>query len=126
MKKLLIGTFVSLSMTLTACTTTTLQDARHDTTGLEQAKALAQENLAVATAEADIVHTAEMATLQSAKADKQAQKAQKQAQKAQRKADRAQRKAERRAKKAQKRAERAEAKAKKAAAKIQQAEQLLP
>lgn len=112
MKKSIIATFVSLSLALTACTTATLKDARQDTTGLEQAKAMTQEHLATATTEANIVNSAEKATLQSAKADKRAEKAQK--------------KAEKRAKKAEKRAKRAEAKAKKAQAKIQKAEELLP
>lgn len=119
MKKSIIATFVSLSLALTACTTATLKDARQDTTGLEQAKVMTQENLSTATAEANIVNSAEKATLQSAKADKRAEKAQKKAEKAQRKADKAQKKAEKRAK-------RAEAKAKKAQAKIQKAEELLP
>lgn len=126
MKKSIIATFASLSLALTACTTATLKDARQDTTGLEQAKAMTQEHLATATTEANIVNSAEKATLQSAKADKKADKAQKKAEKAQRKADKAQKKAEKRAKKAEKRAKRAEAKAKKAQAKIQKAEELLP
>lgn len=125
MKTLLIGTCIALSMALSACSTTKLQDARQNTAGLEQAKAIVQENLAHATTEANIVHNAEKATLQSAKADKQAEKARKQAEKAQRKADRAQKRAEKRAKQAEKRAKRAEAKAKKAQAKIQKAEELL-
>lgn len=125
MKKLLIGTCIAPSMTLTACSTTSLQDARQNTAGLEQAKAITQGNLAHATTEAAIVHDAEKATLQSAKADKQAEKAQKRAEKAQRKADRAQKRAEKRAKRAEKRAKRAEAKAQKAQAKIQKAEELL-
>lgn len=112
MKKSIIATFASLSLALTACTTATLKDARQDTSGLEQAKVMTQENLSTATAEANIVNSAEKATLQSAKADK--------------KADKAQKKAEKRAKKAEKRAKRAEAKAKKAQAKIQKAEELLP
>lgn len=118
MKKSIIATFASLSLALTACTTATLKDARQDTSGLEQAKVMTQENLSTATAEANIVNSAEKATLQSAKADKKAEKAQ-------RKADKAKKKAEKRAKKADKRAKRAEAKAKKAQAKIQKAEELL-
>lgn len=125
MKNIITTSVLALTVALSACSTVTLQDARQDTTGLEKAIEVTQQNLATATAEAQVVHSAEKATLQSAKADKAAEKARKKAEKAQRKADKAQKKAEKRAKKAEKRAKRAEAKAKKAQEKIQTAKEVL-
>ena len=89
-----------LAVVMTGCASVSLQDARHDTTMLEQALATTQQNLDEATYQATVVQNAEQAVLASAKADKEALKA-------------------------QKKAERAEARAKKAATKISQAQEVL-
>ncbi|WP_066800761.1 hypothetical protein [Moraxella oblonga] len=114
-----------LAVVMTGCTTVSLQDARHDTTMLEQALTTTQQNLDEATYQAMVVQNAEQAVLASAKADKQALKAQKKAERARKKAERAQKRAEKRALKAQKKAERAESRAKKASIKISQAQEVL-
>ncbi|MDO4451115.1 MAG: hypothetical protein Q4B79_09195 [Moraxella sp.] len=82
-----ILTFSLLVTIMTGCASVSLQDARHDTTMLEQALTTTQQNLDEATYQATVVQNAEQAVLASAKADKEALKAQKKAERARKKVE---------------------------------------